>query len=707
MPPREPSENSIPFRLSVFILVSISILTASSYSSSLYDGFVSVVIMALGFLISWYRRDKNNWHIKTAMAVILLIILFRYLEELLSNPFDTRLTLANLLIYLSVLHSYDIPGRKNLAYAIFIGIILMGVSATINRDMFFMLPGILFLIVLWVVWRLDSRSAAGRPVLRSEDMVRDLSISRRVVAFTAVGVILVSLLVFVSLPHFDNRKMMQQMPVSVKISFPKDYKKGIQELPQSGGGDAKEKLKQKLDSGEAFYGFSSDMDLNYRGKLSNKIAMRVRSSQGVYWRGMAYDTYADNKWVMSKPDEVLELGSENLPINPLPQWDSPKFISAGRPLIQTFFIEEDMSNLILMASYPTEIYFPTYKVDQDIYGGYRSPIGLVGGITYTVVSVIPDYDPDRLRKAKSRIPAAHLGNYLQVPDKLKPELTMLAQSITASASNDYDRASAIESYLQLNYKYNLDVPQLPEGVDNVENFLFSSKEGYCEHFASSMVLLCRSIGIPARVVTGFSPGKRNPFTHYYEVRWSNAHAWVEVYFERYGWVPFEPTASWGEPRAAVSSDAGKSLLSGIIASMLPKNINMTFDNSPIVKFNQAVNKKLDSFNNLIFTRFVLIIAWVAVATIIITIIYFIITYISSLIARYRLSRMYPQLSGMSYDGLYRLYKLHKSLKLSTRNGLMPPEIVRIEVEKRENIRYNKKLYIFGELEEIKKLIYNE
>jgi len=81
-------------------------------------------------------------------------------------------------------------------------------------------------------------------------------------------------------------------------------------------------------------------------------------------------------------------------------------------------------------------------------------------------------------------------------------------------------------------------------MDAVEYFLFEQKRGYCEQFSSSLAVMARSQGIPARVVTGYAPGEYNPFTGYYDVRASDAHAWVEVYFPGYGWSTFDPTPSF-------------------------------------------------------------------------------------------------------------------------------------------------------------------
>jgi hypothetical protein len=105
--------------------------------------------------------------------------------------------------------------------------------------------------------------------------------------------------------------------------------------------------------------------------------------------------------------------------------------------------------------------------------------------------------------------------------------------------------------------YDLTVPREPARVDAVDHFLFDTRRGFCEHIASAMAVLLRAEGIPTRVVTGYGPGERNPFTGYYEVRYSDAHAWIEVYYPQVGWVPYDPTfgvpavpEGWGSPMGA-------------------------------------------------------------------------------------------------------------------------------------------------------------
>src|SRR5579875_299340 len=149
----------------------------------------------------------------------------------------------------------------------------------------------------------------------------------------------------------------------------------------------------------------------------------------------------------------------------------------------------------------------------------------------------------------------------------RPPATMqrirdLALRVTAGQTDPYDQAQAIETYLRSNFRYTLTPLQPPAGVDPIEYFLFTSKEGYCEDFATAMGDMLRSLGIPTRLVNGYGPGTFDEQSGRYLVRESDAHTWVEVYFPTYGWIPFEPTPDGtyfpiprGAPSAACSRDS--------------------------------------------------------------------------------------------------------------------------------------------------------
>ena len=125
--------------------------------------------------------------------------------------------------------------------------------------------------------------------------------------------------------------------------------------------------------------------------------------------------------------------------------------------------------------------------------------------------------------------------------------------IAGELPNSYDKAEAIESYLRSTYRYSSNVRATPAGRDPIDYFLFDLKEDFCEYFASSMVVMLRELGVPARIVEGFTTGTYDSGLDRYVVKEIDAHAWVEVYFPQYGWIEFEPTPSQA-PFARVDSD---------------------------------------------------------------------------------------------------------------------------------------------------------
>ncbi|GGB42034.1 hypothetical protein GCM10011409_19490 [Lentibacillus populi] len=171
--------------------------------------------------------------------------------------------------------------------------------------------------------------------------------------------------------------------------------------------------------------------------------------------------------------------------------------------------------------------------------------------TYTITYDYPSFAIDQLRETTAEDPSDIKEKYTQLPASLPARVGELAKEITAAADNRYDKARAVESYFGRNgftYQTN-DIPVPKRGQDYVDQFLFDSQKGYCDNYSSSMVVMLRTLGIPARWAKGFTSGEKiadnigdtdNTYD-VYEVTSANAHSWVEVYFPGSGWVPFEPT----------------------------------------------------------------------------------------------------------------------------------------------------------------------
>ncbi len=170
---------------------------------------------------------------------------------------------------------------------------------------------------------------------------------------------------------------------------------------------------------------------------------------------------------------------------------------------------------------------------------------IVQGIAsqYRLVSWAARATASELAADNTDYPALIRDTYLQVPDRLPARVRDLAARLIAPSDTPYDKAIRIQNYLRATYPYRLDVPLPPPGRDVVDYFLFDAPGGFCSYYASAMAVMLRTVGVPARVATGYATGDFDMRRQSFVVTEAQAHAWVEVYFPTYGWIDFEPTAS--------------------------------------------------------------------------------------------------------------------------------------------------------------------
>ena len=177
----------------------------------------------------------------------------------------------------------------------------------------------------------------------------------------------------------------------------------------------------------------------------------------------------------------------------------------------------------------------------------NAPDSVPPDFKYTVTSLISEADADQLRAAGTDYEDWVTKRYTSLPANVTQRVRDLAEQIVsdAHALTPYDKAKAIETYLRANFKYSTKITMPPQGAERADWFLFETKEGYCEYYATAMIVMLRHMGIPSRMATGYAPGAfdgRDTFT----VTEASAHTWPEVYFPGYGWIEFEPTPSQTE-----------------------------------------------------------------------------------------------------------------------------------------------------------------
>ncbi|MFN8578681.1 MAG: transglutaminaseTgpA domain-containing protein [Candidatus Sericytochromatia bacterium] len=539
-------EDSIPFRIIVTITVLIGISsTILVVEDGLFLSLITMSLTVLGSYVSYVRRNAKNWWIKIILSLVMLITFVDFLRNVFLNPYDARIPLANLLIWLQVLHSFDLPRRKDMNYSLLVALILICVTATISRELYFGVFLISFIVcsLLSLLYNNLSQHNIYKLDIRPKTMFK-------IATPTIIVTILGMLAAFVLMPRYQTMKI-KTLPLSIKLpeipNFAGEVKnKNTKEVKQENINGKKVVTIKRTFNKDSYYGFSSELDLNFRGELSDEIVMKVRSSESNYWRGMAFDTYTGTNWKMSEPYSLNKVWANTPPMFVRMSNQIPKDLTKKRELVQTFYIEKEQSNLVFSAQYADEIYFPSNYLMIDKYGSLRSPVELNQGLVYSVVSRIPEYNMSILTTNYSGNighSAKITDNYLKLPP-ISDRVKKLAKEITKNAKNDFERMNLLSKYLKTNFPYDLNIKEFPENADTVDYFLFEQKKGYCEHFASALAVMGRSLGIPTRLATGFVSGKYNPITGYYEVKGSDAHAWVEAYYPFQGWFPFDPTPGY-------------------------------------------------------------------------------------------------------------------------------------------------------------------
>jgi protein-glutamine gamma-glutamyltransferase len=314
--------------------------------------------------------------------------------------------------------------------------------------------------------------------------------------------------------------------------------------------------------GEALSGFSDSVRLGEVAqiKLNPQVVMRVRvkflrgaGPNTLRWRGVTLDNYDGQTWNYTgqKPTS-LKRGVDGFHLG-----------EAGwgyGDTEQRFFLEPIAINTVFAAPQPRLI-MGLLDLHRDQGDGLSTSPHDYYKLDYTALSDTAEVSDERLAVENSRVyPSEIQRRYLQLPDYHDRRIDELAAEVTRGSTTNVEIARKIENHLRTAYGYTLDLRRVEDG-DPVADFLFNTREGHCEYFASAMVLMLRSRRVPARLVNGFQTGEYNEAADVYTVRQSDAHSWVEAYFPRQGqngmWVAFDPTP-----------DAGRSVYGGGLAAWL-------------------------------------------------------------------------------------------------------------------------------------------
>ncbi|MQA99092.1 MAG: DUF3488 domain-containing protein [Actinobacteria bacterium] len=527
------AEDSVAVRIAVLGAVMTGAFALALEAAISVPTAVGVlVLMPVAYYISYRRRRKDNWHIKLALTAAAIIGLIRFFGQLggIATLDEVRFPLADLFLWVQVIHGFDLPARKDLNFSLGASLTLMAVAGSISQDLRFLFPLLAYLGFGGAALILSYRSELGeasqgwarptRPGSSPDKAGRE--------PFRAFAITLaVAALLFMVVPRPQGTRT---------FALPFSFGSGLG-TPGLGGITNPGFLDNPLTrtSAAAYYGFGSEVDLRVRGDLPDDLVMRVRASAPAMWRGLAFDRYDGTRWSLPDKDPVPFAGDA-------PYAYPIEFRSLGprQEVVETFYIEREQANVVFSGGQPDVVWFEG-SISVDELGSLRTDSTLTPGTVYSVVSTRGAAEPDRLRSMTGSEPDERTRRYLKLPPELPERVGRLAARITRDAPTPYDKVKAIEGWLADKYRYRIDSPVPPEGRDAVDHFLFDTDVGFCEQFASATAVMLRTLGIPARVVVGFTPGNRSAFTGYYNVRASDAHMWVEVFFDQLGWYEFDPT----------------------------------------------------------------------------------------------------------------------------------------------------------------------
>ncbi len=445
--------------------------------------FLSLVV--LGLLPGYYRSIKEmppapKWAISSLSVITLIILLIDSL--LISN--DIFIAIAHLTITFQAIKGFDLKDVWDHLQVFFMSILQLVIASELTHSIIFGVIFVLFLFAFVAAMILSHFIKEGIPV--------KIEIKKTIVSISIIT-ILITVIFFLSTPRIAGGL------------WGKSYQKSIKTA-----------------------GFSENVNFGSFGDVINDstIIMRVELSEKIkkpyYWRGISLKYFDGVSWKNTFLKRRTIYSEDGI--------FSIKPYIKEKAMFQKIYLEPMDNDVIFGLTEIVAIEAKVKRLITDDTGAFYFPAKSGKRFHYNVYSInkIPQNIED-------------INGYLQLPAGVE-DIYLLALKVTDRIEKDYDKAYEIEKYLKTNYTYSLSVTPPPSGMSPIQYFLFKSKKGYCEHYATAMVLMLRTLGIPTRIVNGFAGGELNEYGGYIIVRQKNAHSWVEAVIDGQ-WKQFDPTPS--------------------------------------------------------------------------------------------------------------------------------------------------------------------
>jgi transglutaminase-like putative cysteine protease len=537
--------NWIPHLDYVWALVSLGVILGLALGKSLFSRRVAVWL-AVGYsliIIPWQlshaTEDAVSWGERLAsLGGRLIFSLAQLSSRQPVDDFILFLTFVGILFWIiSIISGYALTRHGNILVAVLPGglaiIILHTYDWAVPERVWYL--GTFLFLSFFLYGRINfinsSRDWKERRIFITPEANLDISVA---VLISAAALVLLAWTMPLSLsPSPAANRLWNDMVKpwdSMKQRF-KDAFAAIQGTAAVGVRD--------------FY--SDNLPLGLGNPLGDAVLFTVQVPESardiprLYWRGRTYDEYADGNWTTTA-NSVAEFDPDDEGLDPAGLGYGPQ---------GTFYFTTYIKNQSLLYLLPDPYwisrageykFFPLTDglIDMVL---MRTSRNLKAGESFSARSRLSSPTIVQLRQAGEEYPEWVTERYLQLPEDFSPRVTDLALEITRGAETPYDKATAITNYLRQEIEYADRIPAPPPDTDLLEWFLFDSKKGFCNYYATAGVLMLRAAGVPARLAVGYAEGEQNDEGTAYNVLQKDAHAWMEVYFPEIGWVQFEPTVS--------------------------------------------------------------------------------------------------------------------------------------------------------------------
>jgi transglutaminase-like putative cysteine protease len=535
--PALPAERFFRTSLSLLMLTSTVTLVSTGKLDIITSFAAPLVVLYKGFRW-WHGRPAELSHRAATWCVLVYLAFFpvdalflsRFTVGNSSNPalFAALLGAVHFLIFVTIVRFYSAVTDRDALFLSMLSFAGILAAAVLTVDTTFLILFFIFLLfgVATFVGMELRRGALGAvsPVLhvhteRDRRLNRALSLSALSVA---TGSIVLGGVLFFFFPRFSAGYL-------GRASF----------------------------SPSLMSGFTENVELGQIGEIkkNSAVVMRVQTGKPIgydrlRWRGIALTTFDGRRWTSSERNtQRLQPGEDGW----IRTSDSPQKTDSFKPgMIYTVYLEPLATDAIFVPGKVISLKGNFSGENSNSFNALRrnyifrdstdtllNPFHNYTAIRYSGFSLLPPLDALKLRAGSTEYSPDIMETYLQIPP-LDPRIPEFAKEITKNARTPFDKAVAIESYLRNRFTYTLNLAGKP-GDDPLAHFLFETRAGHCEYFASAMTIMLRTLGIPSREVNGFLPGEYNDLGGDYIVRASDAHSWVEVYFPGMDWQTFDPT----------------------------------------------------------------------------------------------------------------------------------------------------------------------